>query len=619
MRPPFVVLLLLAAIALAAIGIAGGIAWITLAAPEGERAARFVAGAGVGALLIAAMCGLIWTILQTRLMGPLAELAREIETLSHTRQERTPRLPRFTLMPGLVRAVEDLLRSRNALRRDTGTAVAAATARAHSDRQRLEAILIDLAEGVIVCNRQHRVLLYNRAAARILESPEPLGLGRLVFNIVSREPVMRALEPMLRAQATAEGAPPPANFACLARQSGGLLRARLRLIADTDDDAGGYVLSFGALADPQSVPTDLHSVDLFQALAWRLAEAKIAVTPVGLPRWLRADGQLLLAAFANLIQAIARDAGATAFDIEAAPGADAVPIDVSWHGPCPIRAALDAWLDAPLAGDTEASARKLLGRHCGDITCVAAGNGRTRLRVSLQQLASPAEEPQRRLPPRPEFYDFDLFATQPEATLQDTPVTRLRCVVFDTETTGLRPSEGDEIVSIGAVRVVNGRVLTGETFDRIVNPGRLIPAGSIAFHGITQDMVRDRPPAHVVLPQFKAFVGRSVLVAYNAAFDLKFLELKRKDSGVDFDNVVLDALLLGAFLNDGGDHSLEALANRYGVTIAGRHTALGDAMATAAIFVAMMDPLQARGVVTLRQALQASSRMVGIRAMQDQF
>lgn len=211
---------------------------------------------------------------------------------------------------------------------------------------------------------------------------------------------------------------------------------------------------------------------------------------------------------------------------------------------------------------------------------------------------------------RPEYFDFDLFAERDTATaLLDRPLASLVYCVFDTETTGLKPSEGDEIIQLGAVRVFNGRVLRQESFEQLVDPGRPIPPATISIHGITPDMVAGRPRIEAVLPAFHRFAQDTVLVAHNAAFDMKFLQLLESRTGLRFEQPVLDTLLLSAVVHPQQDsHRLEALAERFSIPVLGRHTALGDAWVTAEVLLRLIPLLQAQGIHTLGQALEASRK-----------
>ncbi len=183
--------------------------------------------------------------------------------------------------------------------------------------------------------------------------------------------------------------------------------------------------------------------------------------------------------------------------------------------------------------------------------------------------------------------------------------------MFDTETTGLQPDQGDELLSIGGVQVLEGRILTGETFERLINPERDIPPASIRFHGITSAMVEGKPPARIVLPQFRAFAGDAVLVAHNIAFDMAFLHKRQAEAGVVFDNPVLDALLLALHVfPDHPDSSLSSMASFLEVEVEGRHTVLGDAMMTAALWVRIIEELEKNGIKTFGQAVEISNRML---------
>ena len=211
---------------------------------------------------------------------------------------------------------------------------------------------------------------------------------------------------------------------------------------------------------------------------------------------------------------------------------------------------------------------------------------------------------------RPEYYDFDLFQVDERGgALDDRPLSELTYTVFDTETTGLNPAGGDAIIQIGAARIVNGKLLRAECFEQLVDPGRGIPAASIPIHGISEDMVRGQPPIGEVLPVFHTFAKDTVLVAHNAAFDMRFLQLQEEATGIAFHQPVLDTLLLSAVVHPHQEsHRLEAIAERFNVPVLGRHTALGDALVTAEILLRLIPLLREQGIHTLRQAREAAQK-----------
>jgi len=218
--------------------------------------------------------------------------------------------------------------------------------------------------------------------------------------------------------------------------------------------------------------------------------------------------------------------------------------------------------------------------------------------VLWRQIAPATPNIPNSLPPRPLTMDFaPLKLDMRYADIADLPLNRLEIIVVDTETTGLNTRK-DDLIQIGAVRIVDGKLLEGDSFERLANPGRPIPTDSQRFHGITDDMVAHAPASGEILQEFLDYVGDAVLVGFNIAFDLAFMNRIR-----EIRNPTLDTMLLsvGAFPSR-QDHSLKALADHFGEEIHGRHTALGDADATARIFLHLIPELDRAGARTFGDA-----------------
>jgi DNA polymerase-3 subunit epsilon len=218
-------------------------------------------------------------------------------------------------------------------------------------------------------------------------------------------------------------------------------------------------------------------------------------------------------------------------------------------------------------------------------------------------------------PSRPLLYDFSYFDTavgETGAAERARRLADLTFVVLDTETTGLRVQEGHRVVSLAAVRVGAGMVRAHEAFDALVRPGRPIPAASTRFHGITDAMVAAAPPMEEVFPAFLRYAGEAPLVGHEIAFDLAFLDaqaLRLSLPRLAWNRTVLDTRLISSLVH-GPDvsHSLEAVSERLGVTILARHSALGDALATAEVLVRLLELLARRGITTLGGLLKALER-----------
>ncbi len=167
----------------------------------------------------------------------------------------------------------------------------------------------------------------------------------------------------------------------------------------------------------------------------------------------------------------------------------------------------------------------------------------------------------------------------------------MREIVLDTETTGFEPTEGDRIVEIGAVELLN-HVPTGRTYHQYINPQRAMPAGAFAIHGLGDEFLADKPLFAEIAQAFTDFVGDAKMVIHNASFDMKFLNAelgwaKRKLLPLD---QAIDTLMIARRKFPGSPASLDALCRRFSIDNSSRtlHGALLDSEILAEVYLELI-------------------------------
>jgi len=365
---------------------------------------------------------------------------------------------------------------------------------------------------------------------------------------------------------------------------------------------------------------DMLGADLVGAARRRIETlfgCRTAATDVDPALWLKVDSFSLIQALAYLAGRLVDEYAIKLVQLRLQAAGPRAQLDLVWSGQAMSTETVMSWeTDAIKVGDESSalSVRDVVQRHDG-----AFWFERERVRhESFFRFLLPLAAEGAQLEPalvvrgdsRPEFYDFDLFAAREvDQSLAERRLVDLAYTVFDTETTGLQPSEGDRIIQIGATRIVAGKLRRQECFEQLIDPQRSLPAAGIAIHGIQPEMLAGQPTIDRVLPGFHAFAQDTVLVAHNAAFDMRFLQLQEEATGVRFEQPVLDTLLLSAVVHPQQEsHRLEAIAERLDVPVLGRHTALGDAMVTAEVFLKLLPLLAAMGIHTLGQAREAAQK-----------
>ena len=659
--------LFFAALALGGVALIAGGLWLGYSRSGASADGYVIAGlvGGFGLIGLAAWIGLLF---DENVAKPILALAADLHTRAKSGVATEIDTEPARYLGALAPAAQAIHTALEETRDSLETALADKVALMARDKALLEALLRELADGVVVISADGRVLLYNRVAVSLLGS---LGLDRPLAGYLRTDPVMAAIDEL----ESAESPDRPVGFLTAPVDGRRILSGAVSNVA-LGDEHFGHVLLFrdttedlrthgalerllrdmiegarrpasamGAVLDVLESVSDMPAEErarfnaslreelaqlsdvlsrtasqeaqlstghwpirniavqqVFDALALRVA-APVSVQPTA--AYARCDGYAVTEILGRLAEELGRLDEYENLTLSAMAAERELRLHLAWTGPNLPLGQLEEWLSHPLApayGDY--TARDALEAHRSDIWVEPTENG---ARIVLPLPATTAPSRPVDLAPL-DFYDFNLPA-RVDPDLLRRPLTELSFIVFDTETTGLDPQR-DDVVQIAGARILGGRLLRGEVFDRLVNPGRPIPPSSTKIHGITDAQVSGAPDAKTIAAGFAEFCEGSVLVAHNAAFDLAFLARIKAAGGPSIEQPALCTARLSLQLfPHTGDHTLDGLAERFGIEIpaAHRHTALGDSIATAEVLLKMLPLLAERDVHTLGDALALQS------------
>ena len=652
----------------------------------------------IGALvLVAFICSMVGLLFRHYII-PVLRMAEQTRLITTANPDYrvTPEGAREVV--NLAKVINESAQAYQSLQNEVDVKIHQSNLALKEESNRLAALMSELPYGVVVCNLEGRIMLYNDLAREMLQSGSgqdsgnPIGLGRSIFDTLERGPLVHALEMMHHAFTQGQAKPALGQMTKLCGER--FIRVNLAPVtanSGVDHKITGFVLSLeditgeidadserdkvlqkmidamqnalgrlhreigapheASLTDDNDrerhrqaiarVTSDLETYlamarqlysehqqaygnrenvladTLMTLIASSLLERFAMQADVGDGRhiWLKIDSYGILQAVTTLAGLLKAEHGLTAMSLRISAADDSfATLAMQWAGDQVPSQAVRDWLDLPLFMDSTGATESpgaIIDKHGGTVTlCQTDATFCTGAAISLPRaLAEAATDRQPAIAPRPVSFEFDLFHQPGQEALGGVALRNLTYVAFDTETTGLNPSEGDEVIQLGAVRVFKGRLLHNETIDQLVNPQREVPESSVKVHGIDPALLPSQPVITEVLPRFHTFAKDSVLVAHNAAFDMRFLQLKEELIGLRFDNPVLDTLLLSSVVHPNLEgHSLDDIAERFNITIVGRHTALGDALVTAEVLLKLIPLLEAQGIMTLDDALQASSQ-----------
>lgn len=197
----------------------------------------------------------------------------------------------------------------------------------------------------------------------------------------------------------------------------------------------------------------------------------------------------------------------------------------------------------------------------------------------------------------------------------------MREIVLDTETTGFDPKNGDRIVEIGCVELLN-HIPTGETWHKYINPERDMPKSAFEVHGLSAEFLSSKPLFTELADEFLTYIEDATLVIHNASFDIGFLnaELTLVKLPVLKMDRVIDTLALARRKHPGGQNSLDALCRRYQIDNSSRtkHGALLDSEILAQVYAELIGGHQTRLELKQDQGAAKISKEKGQQTIQRQ-
>ena len=167
----------------------------------------------------------------------------------------------------------------------------------------------------------------------------------------------------------------------------------------------------------------------------------------------------------------------------------------------------------------------------------------------------------------------------------------MRQIVLDTETTGLRPSEGHRVIEIAAIEIIN-YLPTGKTYQQYINPQRDVPETSFKVHGLSYEFLKDKPLFEQIVTEFLKFIGKDPIIAHNVDFDIGFLNHELKACGQEeLKNEKIDTVSIAREKFPGQSVSLDALCKRFAIdnTQREKHSATIDTELLARVYIELMD------------------------------